>query len=392
MPGPYGVTATGFVAKPAADIRAELEAQFRTTFGNGIDLTPDSVFAQLIGIFADRLADLWQASQVLYTNAFPDGASGVALDQICALTGVSRLPATRTEVNVTLSGTPLTVIPAGSRASIVGAGTVFETVSIHVIGAGGTIPGVMRAIETGPKPAPAGTLTQIVTPVAGWSAVTNAADHFSLGRDLESDAALRLRRDLSLRALGSASATAIRAAVAEIAGVTSVRVFENATNVTDASGIPPNSFEVVALGGLNTSIAQTIWDRKPIGVGTFGNTSATAIDQAGSGHVVNFSRPVSVNAWVTVNVRALASAPTDLADRIRAAIALFGDQRIKPGDPLISAALVPTVFAVDPSIIDVPSVLIGLAVGPTLPTTITPTVRQVLDLDSSRVVVNVTTV
>lgn len=392
MPGPYGVTATGFVAKPAADIRAELEAQFRTTFGNGIDLTPDSVFAQLIGIFSDRLADLWQAGQVLYTNAFPDGASGVALDQICALTGVSRLPATRTEVAVTLGGTPATVIPAGSRASIVGAGTVFETVSNYTIGGGGTVAGVMRAIETGPKPAPAGTLTQIVTPVAGWTSVTNALDQSALGRDLESDAALRLRRDLSLRALGSTSSAAIRAAVAEIAGVTSVRVFENATNTTDASGIPANSFEVVVVGGANDSIAQAIYDRKPIGVGTFGTAAGTASDPSGAGHVINFSRPATVNAWVTVNLRATASAPVDLADRVRNAIALYGDQRIKPGDPLISAALIPTVFGVDPSIVDVPSVLIGLGVGPTLPTTITPTVRQVLDLDSSRVVVNVTTV
>jgi len=392
MPGPYGITATGFVAKPLADIRSELEASFRTTFGNGIDLTPDSVFSQLIGIFSDRLADLWQASQVLYSNAFPDGASGAALDSICSITGVARLPATKTTVQCTFTGTPSTVIPIGSRAQVTGGGAVFESTSAITIGAGGTVSALLTAIETGPKPAPAGTLTVIVTPVAGWSAVTNPLDQATLGRDLETDAALRLRRELSVKALGSGSREAIRAAIAAIAGVTSVRVFENQTNVTDASGIPANSFESVVLGGVDASIAQTIYDRKPIGVGTHGNTSAAAFDPSGTGHIVNFSRPVTLLGYVTVSIRARAGAPADLAARVRSAIAAYGDLRISVGDLLIAAALVPSVFAADGTIIDVPSVFIGTAPSPSSSVTVTPTTRQIIDLDTSRVVVNLTIV
>lgn len=391
MPGPYGITATGFVAKPLADIKTDLEASFRATFGNQIDLSPDSAMTEIIGIFSDRLADLWQGSQALYANAFPDGATGAALDSLCAITGVARSPATQTRVLATVVGTPATAITTAARVSVTGAGTLFRPAALITIPGGGSIVAEFVSVDTGPKPAPAGTLTTIVTPVAGWSSISNAADQFSLGRDIETDSALRLRRELSLRALGGASREAIRAGVAEVAGVTAVSVFENTTSVVDASGLPANSFEVVALGGTDLAVATAILDRKPAGIATHGTTTQ-AVTIFSIPYSVKFSRPVALNGYVTIAVRATGSVPADLSDLIKAAVAAYGDERLTVGSALISAALVPSIFAAHPTVIDVPSVFIGTAPGPTLPTTITPTNRQIIDLDTSRVVVNLTIV
>ena len=47
----FGVTPTGVVLKRLPDIKADIEAGERSTFGE-IDTDPDSVFGQYIGVFA----------------------------------------------------------------------------------------------------------------------------------------------------------------------------------------------------------------------------------------------------------------------------------------------------------------------------------------------------
>ena len=82
---------------------------------------------------------------------------------------------TPSTVLATITGTPTTVIPAGSQAS--SNGYVFQTLTNTTIPGGGSISDVLfQALFMGPVPVPIGTLTTIVTPVSGWSTVTNPAD------------------------------------------------------------------------------------------------------------------------------------------------------------------------------------------------------------------------
>ena len=72
---------------------------------------------------------------------------------------------------------------------------------------------------------------------------------------------------------------------------------------TDDDGIPGHSFRVVvpsANNATNDEVAQAIWACKPAGIKADGNTSGTAIDNAGIKHVVKFSRPTTVNIEVQV--------------------------------------------------------------------------------------------
>jgi uncharacterized phage protein gp47/JayE len=388
MPGPYGVTPTGYNPKSLQEIITDLQSAWRTIFGNGIDVSADSPDGLIIGIFADRLADLWQADQATYNAAFPDTSTGVGLDRVMALTGAVRLPATKSLVAVVLSGVAATAIPSGSRASVAGAGTLFETTGALVIGGGGTVAATLRAVEFGPMYAPAGTLTVIETPVAGWTGVTNAADQSFLGSNVETDPPARVRRELTLRAIGAAAADAIRAGLLQLAGVTSASVFENETDFI-VDSMPPRSFECVVVGGSNPLIAQTIWDRKPSGIPSFGNTFDTATDSETVPHTIYFSRPVALNVWVTVNVDVNSDAPENVGDLIKAAVVAWGDLNLRPGGSLVAQALVPTVFD-QAGVVDCDVPLIGLAVSPGASTTLNTTPRQLLDLDTARVVVNVT--
>ena len=116
----YGLTDSGFIKKRQPDIQTELETEFRTVFGAEINLLPTSIFGQVVGIFSEREALIWELLEEIYNSAFPDTANGVSLDNAVALTGVTRLPATYSIVTARVFGTLGTTIPASSIFSVVG--------------------------------------------------------------------------------------------------------------------------------------------------------------------------------------------------------------------------------------------------------------------------------
>lgn len=96
-----------------------------------------------------------------------------------------------------------------------------------------TSPVPFLAQAFGPIPAPANSLTEILTPVAGWQSLTNL-DAGLTGRFQETDDELRLRRAQSLHLIGAATVEAIRSRLLqEVPGVESVTIFENVTMTQD---------------------------------------------------------------------------------------------------------------------------------------------------------------
>lgn len=116
----FGVTEAGFVRKRLADCKAELETEYRSTFGNNVDLSSTSPFGQQIGIHAEREAKIWELAEDVYNSAYPDTAEGVSLDNVVAISGISRLPETYSTAIVTLFGEAGTVVPQGSVVSVDG--------------------------------------------------------------------------------------------------------------------------------------------------------------------------------------------------------------------------------------------------------------------------------
>lgn len=146
----------------------------------------------------------------------------------------------------------------------------------------------------------AGTLTKILTAVAGWNSVANNAAAY-VGRDAESDIALRQRWSLSLYDRAAAMTEAIAASIyANVDGVTTVKVHENDTDVEDDEGRPPHSVEAVVVGGDPDEIAEQIWRSKAGGIDTFGDTQATVIDSQGIRRTINFNRPEGIKVWLKV--------------------------------------------------------------------------------------------
>jgi uncharacterized phage protein gp47/JayE len=362
----YGVTAAGFVVKPLAVIKSELEADLQAAFGAEINLQPESVFGQLVGVLSERLSDAWDLAQSVYAANDPDSANGDQLDNVCAITGTKRKKAIKSTVVLTCIGTAATVLSIGRVVSVLNAGTRFTNkasatiaaLAAYVVGGtyalgglctnggnvykvasittgitgGGAGPagtgtaitdggvvwrfmGVgtaavdvpMEAEQTGAAVANAGTLTQIETPVAGWASCSNAAGAV-VGSAAETDPALRLRREQELLARSAGTVNSLRTSVLGVSGVRACVIFENATDVVDGNGLPPHSFEAVVQTdaainpAVNTDLPAELLETGPAGIQSYGTSSAVVVDDSGHSQTVKWTEATQKPVYVIVNV------------------------------------------------------------------------------------------
>ena len=166
-------------------------------------------------------------------------------------------------------------------------------------------PVVFTGLDLGAYALPAAALTRMDSSILGWDAVNNLVAG-ATGRFVETDEELRERHSNSVRVTGAATAQAIRSRLlAEVDSVTYAAIYENRTNVVDEFGMPAHSFEAVISGGLNQAVADKLFEVKPAGIETYGNTSIQVFDENGDVQTCNFSRPLDKFAWIRVTVDTL---------------------------------------------------------------------------------------
>jgi uncharacterized phage protein gp47/JayE len=114
-----GLTANGFVKKTLDEIKTDLENSFRTLFGPFVNLLPSSVFATLIGIFSERIAEVWDVAEEVYNSQYPDTAEGVSLDNIGAYNLIDRIEEEFSTVEgFLLFGDAGTIVPVTTQFSV----------------------------------------------------------------------------------------------------------------------------------------------------------------------------------------------------------------------------------------------------------------------------------
>lgn len=389
----YGVTDEGFVDKPLEDILTELETEQKANIDPGFDVSAQSPAGQINGIFASKLRELWEVAQAAYNSVDPDSAIGQALTRLSLISGTVKEAATKSTVTATVNLNAGVTLAAGAVASVSGNPTARFVTTEAVTNGGGAPADVSVAMEAqtaGAVVANTGTLTVIETPQSGWNSVTNAADA-TIGEAAETDTELRSRRETEVRAGGSTKLSAIESAVAAVTGVTKVRGFENVDNITDADGVPPHSFQIVALGGDADEIAQAIWDTGAGGIEAHGSSSGNAIDANGATQVVAFDRPtertIYMDVFLTVNTDPLLGAvyPGDGDDQVKAALAALV-QTFDIGDDLILSALYPSILAID-GVLDVTSIEADFSASPSATSNLTIGSRELADLDTANITV-----
>jgi len=391
-----GLTALGFVSKPLLDIKTDLEDAFRLL---GIEkLDPASVAGQKIGILSERLSELWDACEALDAAFDPDKSTGQALDSLCAMTGTIRHAATRSTVTLTLGGDATKEVPAGKQVSVEGTGVKFETLTlatfdstpttVNGISVGGSTTVAAQAVDTGPLVGLTGTINVIETPMTIWLAASNAADAIP-GRDVETDADLRLRREVELHTAATAALEAIREALLELDSTPAVSgavVFENTSMVADGDGLPPKSVRAVVNGGEAADIRASLFATVAAGIETDGTTSGTVTDSQGVTHTIKHTVAAPINAYIILNVtKDPLTYPVDGDAQILAAVLAYGDTLVM-GKNIVSGRIASEAFAIEG--VGGVECLIGLDNPPTVDTTLPVDIDEIGVFDSAWTTVN----
>ena len=345
------VNAQGITPTSLAQYIADLGAAFQSALGSDLDLATETPQGQLIANLSLIMAQADEGVVAVGNGNSVARAQGIAQDDLVGLLGVERREATRSMVTATIAGVAGTGIPQYALAQTT-SGDVFRATTAATISAGGSVDVDFEAVETGPAPAAAGALTEIVTNIVGWETVTNAAAA-SLGRDVETATALWGRYSRHVGRNARSSTQALEAQLLETAGVTDALVRENATGMSETEQgqvIPTRAIFSAVDGGANAAVGRTIADYKPGGAPTAGASSVTVDVLNADGQqvdtiVINFRRVADLPITLTAPITVGSGFPADGLERIsNGLMAYVADHRI--GDPLDSTRLLAPILAV----------------------------------------------
>lgn len=296
----------GVIVPDTSTLRNNVEDEFRTVFGQSINLSPETPQGVLATMEIENRDAIVRNNAELANQINPDIAGGVFLDAIWALMGGERINATHSYLSdVEFTGIPGTIIPKGSQA-LTTMGAVFETVSPLIIANDGKIKGDMRAKEYGAITCGIGQLNKVASSVLGWEKVNNLT-HAVVGRHAESDIKARRRRKQTLAKNTVSVAEAITSSLYELEGVNSLSFRENFNDkalIVDGISLLPHSIYVCIEGGDSHEIAKSLLRTKTIGAAFNGDIEIKVIEPAsGQEYPIKFSRPKEISVFCRVSVK-----------------------------------------------------------------------------------------
>lgn len=318
----------GIVIPDTSDLKSRVEDMMRSIFGTNIDVTAETPMGRLIETIVVLMVQTLSINAANANQYNLNQTSGIYLDAIGALFGLTRNAATHTRVLCNVTGTANVTIPTSAIAEN-NAGYKFLPENPITIGEDGKGQGYFLASETGAIPCDYGTLTTIVSGVEGWLTVSNDTDTFIVyGTDLESDKVFR-ERILSARSTGSSNTEAIANAIYNAdTNVKSVCVLENGYSVPIVKKnvvIPAHSIFVCVYGGNQDAIAKAIFEKKTAGAGytyKVGNHLAkpVAVEDSWSIYNVYYFEPLETTLNVDLSIDKYLYAGISLETDVKSAV------------------------------------------------------------------------
>ena len=216
-----------------------------------------------------------------------------------------------------------------------------------VIGEDGTGEIVVECVESGTiGNVPPESINRIVNTVASVESVEGTVI-VKAGEDEESDYDFIKRYKLVREGKGSCTAASIVSAITNIPTVRGAYVTANESATETINGIPPKTIACYVDGGENheQEIGEAIFDKKPIGIGTYGDKSVFVSYGSLNDYKVNFSYAknvgVSVKIEITTNTAFGANGNVKIKDNITSFI-----NSLEIGNPLIATTLYGQIYGV----------------------------------------------
>lgn len=376
----------GFALETLLQRIAALQASFQAIFGPDINLDPNSIDGETLGIFAESAANLDLLAQTIYQSFDPSQATGAALARLVLLNGINKDLGTFSLVALTCTGTSGTLIGAGSLVNSADGTSQWATLDDATIGDGGTVVISAACTLIGPVVAAANALTVIATPLYGWQTVTNATAAIA-GSNTETDEALRARRNQSTATPSQGIIDGIYGAILNIEGITAAVLYENPSDTTDGNGLPSHSMNLVVQGGAATDIGNALWRKRSVGSTQVGAQAVIIEDSFGNPHQMNFDVPTEIEIYVIVNGNQLPGYPSDGTTEIQNAIVAWALANLSIGDEVVQSGLYTPINTIPG--VSITSVYIGTAPAPSSTANIAIAFNAIASFDPSRITVNV---
>lgn len=179
------ITATGLTVQSVPDIVAQLTAGYTTIYGADVNLDSNTPDGQQINIFATALGDNLELLLSVNAQFSLTNAVGVQVDNLLAINGMQRQPGTNTAAYVQVTVTQAITLPGQDVLVATPAATVFtvsdnagnqyQLAASYAFAGAGTATLEFIAVNIGQVLVTANTITVIVTPLTGVSAVNNPA-------------------------------------------------------------------------------------------------------------------------------------------------------------------------------------------------------------------------
>ena len=288
------------------DLGEKIQQAFQTSPTDPLlNIEPSSPMGQVLDLIVSEIEAKNSEIVFLANMVNPETATGKYLDALAALYGLDRKISEPTVVNCVLTGLKGTVIPYGAIAQdSLGNQYRHSAANGAQIDDTGSVTTTFTAINHEPIEVIAGSVNRIVTTIAGWDSITNPTAGV-IGRDEETDAELRNRMIGSYAVNATGYVEAIEANLAALEGVLDVRVLENPTNAEITQygvSIEPHSILIAIVGGEDSDIARTIYQRKDAGCGTTGDYEVQFIDETYYNATYNYKivRPQNQSLKISV--------------------------------------------------------------------------------------------
>ena len=302
------IDANGFKAESFTEILTRLSNGLKNIYGQDINLDQDSPDGQQLGIQANIISDFQDLALYIYNSMDPDLADGANFDKLLKLLARTRLPSSRSTVDIEMVLNKTVSIPASytikdlnNQNWIIGTAQTLDA-GTHLVS--------FYSEDWGNITAEPNTINEQVTILTEVVSINNPDSAIS-GRDEESIVQVRERRNKILEINASSTIGSIIGKILDLNGVIDAVPYENMTKIYDpVRDIQPNSYWIVVKGGDIAQISEIIAKDKTGGTGLKGQVETVYIEKFvrkdGSVrefyHDVKFDRPTEVSIHIKFKV------------------------------------------------------------------------------------------
>ena len=327
------INTSGVIPTSLTEYITLLNNVFTSVFGMSFNTNPETPQGQLIGLLAFSLSQVDNSIVDAIAGTVMSTAAGEQQDNIASNIGIERKEAVNTEVICQLTGVAGTVITAGAQAADLD-NRVYSLKESVTIPAGLTVDGVMVAQIGGSLVADANTVTKIITSIAGWETINNAAAGI-VGQSVETNSQFYRRYNISIPRNSRTQISSIRTALLEIEDVRQALVQDNDQDTPQTFKgvvIPAHSVSCYVLGGVNQDIFNAIGIKKPTGVPYNGNIVGTYDDSSTYTFLdVAFFRAIEIPISINLTIRLQNGFPSGGIDQIKQNIIDYFDGSFSDG-------------------------------------------------------------